>query len=394
MLCLNNEEKFNRYGYYLAGLAALASVIAPNIMRVCSYLVIILVFLRYYNCKIGIKLDSILKIGILTFFIGLFLASSFAPNWSKDYHETYTFFEIMWPFLISYAFVNNRRQMVVVVTLLAISIGVAAVYGIYQGLDGDTVRVTAFFSHPNRLALFLDIYIPLLYIATFERDILPRNGRIVTSIILIFAIMALILTGTRGAWLAVGITFIAYAMMKIKYNKKIGAVLCLIFLLLVVSLLHVDQVRSRVDTLFDPQFVSNSERVLIWESAVAMWRDYPITGVGLSSFKAQEVKYISPLHKEVTAQHAHNNFLNFLAVTGVIGLIAYVVLFTCIIYQLIRYRKNPLAIAVLISTCNLLLNGLVDYTFGYRPAMQAYWFTLGLSLVSVKILPKRKEVKL
>lgn len=385
---LQNEEKFNRYGYGLVLLAALASTILPNVLANLSYLALALAFLRYYKFKTEIKLDRVVIIGLAVFLLGMLVSSSFAPNWPKGYKQVNYYFFIFLPFLMTSLFVDNRRHLAVAITLLAISISVPSGYAIFQGLSGHE-RPSAYFNHVNRLAFFLETYIPLLYIATLEKGILPRNYRLVTGAVLAAAIVALMYTGTRGAWLAVGLTFIAYVLTKIRDNKKLGIALCLAFIILSASFLSSAQVRGRFDTLFDPQFQSNSERILIWESAIAMWRDYPITGVGLNNFRHMEETYLSPLHKEIFHNHAHNIFLNFLAETGLIGLSGLLSLFACVLYRLARNIKNPVVLAALLITCNLLLHGLVDYSFYFKPVMQAYWFILGLAFASGKIFPER-----
>lgn len=386
---LRNEEKFNRYGYYLVLLSALASALVPQFLYTCSYVAMVLALLRYYRFKTGIKLDRVIIFGIIAFLAGLLISSSFAPNWPKGYSVIEYFFKIMWPFLITSLFVNNRRQLVGAITVLAISIAGPSGYAVFQGLSGE-VRAGAQFSHVNRLAFFLDIYIPLLYVATIEKDLLPRKCRIFTGAVLAVAILALVYTGTRGAWLAVGLTFMAYALLKIRDNKKLGIALCLVFVILASALLSSEPVRDRFATIFNPQFSSNSERVLIWESAVAMWRDYPLTGVGLNNFKKMEEIYLSPLHKEPFHNHAHNIFLNFLAETGLVGLIGFLSLFACILYRMALHSRSPLMTAALLITCNLLLHGLVDYNFYHRASMQAYWFVMGLSIASAKILAQPK----
>lgn len=385
-----NEEKFNRYGYYLVLLVALASALSPKLVANCSYLAIPLALFRYYKFKVGIKLDPVIKFGIIVFFIGLLISSSFAPNWPQGYQVTYTFFQTMWPLLITFLFVNTRRQLVTVITVLAISIGVSSGYGAFQGLNG-TSRVSAFFYYVNAFAFFLDIYIPLLFVVTIEKDLLPRKYRIVTGVVLVFAIMALIYTESRGAWLAIGLTFLAYAIMKIRENKKLGIVLCLAFVILSAAFLQSDRIQNRLESIFNPRLISNTERILMWESAVAMWRDYPLVGVGLSNYKTMNEKYISPLHKEKNHPHAHNNFLNVLAETGLLGISGFLILFACILYQSVRKIKNPLMKAALLITSTFLLHGLVDYNFNYRSAMQAYWFILGLSFASIRIFAEGKN---
>lgn len=382
---LNNKERLTCCGYYLVLLSALVSAVFPKFLYTASYVALMLAAFRFYKFKERIKIDWVLMFGIIIFFSGLLISSSFAPNYPRGYEVIEYFFKNMWPFLISGLFVNTRRQLIGVLTVLVFSIAVPSVYAAFQGFRGED-RAGAYFSHVNRLAFFLDIYIPLLYVLIIDKAILSVKRKLFAGTVLMFAILALVYTGTRGAWLAIGFTFLIYALIKIRHNKRIGIALCIALILLSASLVLSDKAGDRFATLFDPNFVSNSERILIWQSAVDMWRDYPITGVGLNNFKQMEEIYLSPLHKEPFHNHAHNVFLNFLAETGLVGLVGLVSLFACIFYRLTRSINNPVVLAVLLITGNLLLHGLVDYNFYHQASMLVYWFILGLSIASTKIL--------
>lgn len=66
----------------------------------------------------------------------------------------------------------------------------------------------------------------------------------------------------------------------------------------------------------------NAERMLMWESAVAMFRDRPVTGVGFSRTGALSPVYAKRLLDGGQPQwtsHVHNNFLDALASTGLLG---------------------------------------------------------------------------
>ena len=67
------------------------------------------------------------------------------------------------------------------------------------------------------------------------------------------------------------------------------------------------------------------ERVAMWRSAWAMFRDRPLTGIGFSRTGELSPWYVkNVLHQPVGfTSHAHNNVLDMLAATGLVGFAAW-----------------------------------------------------------------------
>ena len=141
---------------------------------------------------------------------------------------------------------------------------------------------------------------------------------------------ALIFNSTRGAWLAVVLVTLIYYILKC--NKL--AVFSLIVLIAVgASLSCYQPFVKRLASITDTHYQSNTERILIWHSAFNMFKDHPITGVGLGQYKDNyQHKYISPKAKEPQLSHAHNNFMQMLAENGIIGFAGFLTLISCFIF--------------------------------------------------------------
>ena len=155
------------------------------------------------------------------------------------------------------------------------------------------------------LAMFLPIYI-LLFLHLKERRL-----KIFFAVASAVGIFALLLTGTRGAWIA-AIILIPLVILE-KKLKKLGTILISLSLVAGIFLLT-PTLSNRFSTITDLSMQSNSERLLMWQSAWQMFKDNPIFGVGYGSYKiAYQTKYISPNAKERTLEHAHRNFFQMLA---------------------------------------------------------------------------------
>ena len=82
---------------------------------------------------------------------------------------------------------------------------------------------------------------------------------------------------------------------------------------------------DRLRSAFDPAHEANRERMLMWEAGGRAFRDHPLTGVGLQNLTTLLEGYRSPQAAEHPA-HVHNSYLHVALGTGVVGLVAFLVL--------------------------------------------------------------------
>jgi len=81
------------------------------------------------------------------------------------------------------------------------------------------------------------------------------------------------------------------------------------------------------------------ERLAHWQAALRMWTDRPWLGVGIGNYEAVYPQYALPLWP-LALGHAHNYYLNIAAETGVLGLVAYLVLWTAALASLWRAAQR------------------------------------------------------
>lgn len=83
-------------------------------------------------------------------------------------------------------------------------------------------------------------------------------------------------------------------------------------------------------------------RLIVWKGAIEIWKKNPIFGTGVETFAFAYYKY-RPVEHNLTSEwdylynKAHNEYLNYLATTGAVGLGTY--LFLIGIFLLIAFRK-------------------------------------------------------
>jgi hypothetical protein len=119
---------------------------------------------------------------------------------------------------------------------------------------------------------------------------------------------------------------------------------------------------------------STGERLAIWQSALYMLADHPLTGVGLGMFQRVYPDYMLPAFHN-TQPHAHNLLLQAWLDMGVLGAMGIAGLVTLTIAAIARLARapdrQPLASAAAVSSAAVLLHAQVDSYFAGDP--RTYW---------------------
>ena len=178
----------------------------------------------------------------------------------------------------------------------------------------------------------------------------------------------------------------------------------------VILLFSVHPLQSRLTSILDKNYPSNVERILMWEAAIAIWRDHPVFGIGQSEFGLiYNRDYISPLAKErpVDAEHPrtghghpHNNFLKVLSERGLFGMFFFLLLHGCFLFRFLCFWKAKKGKAESIfALCGIMvligfhLEGMTDTNIALTHIMRTYWLLLGVCLSGTMIREKRYELE-
>lgn len=249
-------------------------------------------------------------------------------------------------------------------------------------VNGDSVRLRGLYGHPMTLAGFLIITLPVLY--AFLLDWKQKRKTLLISVVLfLIGFVGLLLNETRGAWLALALTLPVVTFL---YDCSIKKIVFMIAFAAGTSLVFLNspQLQNRAESITSTTLQSNTERVLMWQSAYEMFKDHPVLGVGLGQYAPKYLnEYKSPQAKE-KQNHSHNNFLQMLAENGIVGFLGFVLLFGYILLSSFKNSMRKLSpYHVLIFGCTLafILQGFTEYNFGNSAVIKYYWATLGCLLV-------------
>lgn len=371
-------------------LLSISSFISIAVSNIFLGILTLCFFIKTYQKKANI--DSECKKYFIA--IGLFtLTMLLSALFSGDIMYGLNRWADMWiwrfmPFVVVLFLLNNYIDAKKVMLTAFAGITVTSVYAVYQGLAGMS-RANGFYGHPMTLGGWLCIFLPLLLIEFFEKKLLKQYHWL-AGLAFCICSAGLVFNATRGAWLAVAIVcglLLIYYMLKSKRNVVIGA---LFIILISVVLVNNTKFMHRLDTIDDfDKYQSNTERILIWQSAWNMFKDHPILGVGLGQYTENyQKKYISPQAKEPNLGHAHNNFMQMLAENGIVGFAGFIAMFGYIILKnSIEWikTKNVYALMIIASTVCLILQGFTEYNVGNSAVIKMYWLILGLLVILDKL---------
>ena len=315
-----------------------------------------------------------------------------------SFREVFGEFHRFFPLIFAMTFIKSRKQLcgVLIASILAFLINDLA--GIVQYFALDKPRAFGLNHTPTFYGSFMLMQLPMLIFMSLLK-ILPQFWRKIALATAILSLICLVLSMTRGAWLAFVCVAVIFFVLEKKYRlvaAKIFAGLAIAFLILAMTS---PQIHERLETMVSTKFQSNTERVLMWQSALEIFKDYPITGVGQKIFvKAYNEQYISPEaieRPEVTEgghTHPHNNLLNELSEGGIVGFSAFIGLYAYFFWKFwLQFRREQnfpfsAGLTAILILSGLQLEGLTDTNMNQVPIMREFWLLAGILLAAGNIL--------
>lgn len=271
---------------------------------------------------------------------------------------------------------------------LLVLVGLISLYAIFQhftGIDyirghrdpvtkhyfsnGFVFRGRGMWGHPVTFghSMALSFCLVFGYAATREKwDKWKAISIAVTGL----AAVSILWSYTRGAWLAVAA---AAALMVLFLGRKVAiAVYSLGSLAVLAAYALSDQFRQRLSSITSLTDMSNTQRLDVWKANLAMFKDHPILGVGYGVNEELITAYYGKLGiVQEFGGHAHNNYLQFLSGTGLIGFISYTaftLIFLWMSVKLLRTLKQGttaygLTLGAFGAQIALLVGGLTECNF-------------------------------
>lgn len=268
-------------------------------------------------------------------------------------------------FALSIYFYNHNKLIEQFIHAINILNVVIVVIGLVQFLvifskqhvtHTSTYEVTATFGHKNIFAEMLFLTFPFTLYNVFTKQGVWRWLSVSSAFLTLFLIT---LTLTRAVWLAtvagffISFPFYFYALTKGKkihsqiklYRKNILIVggLCLSILMSILVYSRIDSfntIKMQAITISSFKYGSVGERFELWNKSIKVFKESPVLGKGLGSWKIEVLKYghkgLETENNITFHQRPHNDFVWIAAEQGVIGLATYLSLIILLLYLLIK----------------------------------------------------------
>ena len=320
--------------------------------------------------------------------------------------ELLKWIELAGVFLAGISLLETRRQRL---TLLAWLLGAGtsqAIFGLVQSvlrigpghfmIGGVIMRAYGTFEQPNPFGGFMGLTVPLATsLASFGLE--PGRWRRAATVITCLTGVALVITLSRGAWMAQVVALLLVFMTSSRHARQAVAAGALLGTVLMAAFwpLMPSEVTERLasvvtsavnlpaakDTAVTPENWAVLERLSQWYAGTEMFLNNPVLGVGIGNYNAAYDDYRLE-QWPVALGHAHNHYLTIAAEAGLLGFLVYVAFWTVVfrtaaraIARAARRLERAMAIGILGCLAAFATHNLFDVLFVHGMGV-----TLGLLL--------------
>ncbi len=327
------------------------------------------------------------------------------------------------PYIIFLRF-KSLEDMLTLIRGFAVAASLTSIYCVFQYFGKDPffkplviynkgwLVTSAFIDNPNLVGGYLAAVLPLVLVIFYTSK--GRGEKFFFLFFFFLIITVIILTHAKTSLFSMLFSLIFFFLCMKKYVwQKISSpfktiyvlVLPIVFLFVLYTSSNRDYVRKLLEMKREIA-IKTGTRALYWVGAMNMIEDRPVLGHGLGTYKYHYIDYIGFLKRSLgtpfvkkypVAIEAHNDFLQFGAESGLVGLfLVLALLFFCFFagfdvlgrrkkgLEHIRsgtYRKQVFLIGALGSVVSLAINALASFPFHIVPSALVGACVLGFCMV-------------
>lgn len=294
------------------------------------------------------------------------------------------FQQVLWYFAIT-QFVRNQSDSNKVINIMigmGLFLGIHATYQYIAKVPmpgnwvdiSENVRTRAFsiVGSPNVLGALFVLFIPIgISMLLVNKN---KNSRIFYMLSVLFMILGLFFTMSRGAWLAFGFSMFIFIMI-------INIKLLVPFIALVgVFILSGSSMAQRLLFMLSPSYMMSSAkggRLYRWRIGIDIWKKNKFFGVGLGRFGGAVA-----INNKLSPFYLDNYYLKTLTEMGIYGILALAFVIVCFVLfssKIIKYQNDMksklISIGLFTGGIGILTQNFVENIFEV-PAMAIYFWVI------------------
>ncbi|NLA24224.1 MAG: O-antigen ligase family protein [Bacteroidales bacterium] len=275
--------------------------------------------------------------------------------------------------------------------------------------------MSPFFNDHTSYGALLAMYIPIILGMFVDKSRSLLNRGVILSV-LIFFIVAIILSYTRASWVGLIAAFGLFILLKLKVKIRtlfIGVALIGGIFLIYQQQIMMSLERNRQDssTNFTEHVksisnvatdASNLERINRWNCAVRMFKDRPIFGFGPGTYQFKYAPYQFSYEKTIISTNAgdggnaHSEYLGPLSESGLLGMLSFITIAVVFFIVSIRLyyetedkRTKTLIMSIIAGMTTYFVHGVMNNFLDTDKAAAPFWAFIAI-IVAIDIYHKKE----
>ena len=358
--------KFNRNLYEFYFVFVLLAVFAPKLnavdnvsLRWLAVSAVNFAFLSYILINketYYIKSSSVLKIFTVLFFVSAISIVN-SVNINESLISLNKIFIVLSTIVCVSIFSNKEKSFQNLTFLLFISVLFESSYVFYDYITSSDINFTGVSMNRNISAFSILIKLPFFFI---YKAINQNQNKALSLIQEIIIISSIIILESRAAIVALIVIYL----LKIAFTKDKLKSMITLFLSVLSLFIYYPFSRILQNKSLDANIILDESvnlRLEFFSSSIEFFLNNPILGNGIGVWKILS----NQMQLSQVPYYVHNDFLQFLTETGIIGLMLYIFFFISVFY-LITKNWNNNSIYFLMALMIFLIDSFINFPF-HRP---------------------------
>lgn len=276
------------------------------------------------------------------FMLCVLLSSFKFMELSLTIKEIVRWLELIVIYFLTINLVNDHKKMRMILYSMVLAAVVVSIWGIINYLGGAVTidgrqGASSFFGHPNALAGYVNLIIPVLFGMLMMCTLLWERITLGCSLVLMIATW--FLTFSKSGWLSLIITLLLVSFLA-KARKRIAFLLIILTVSFAIVFLS-SNVRDDFVNRLETTYKTIEYRMTSYPIGFNMVRDSFFFGIGVGNYPLL-IKEFADASKmpHLIKTNLHNLYLQVLVEVGILGICAFLFWLTVIIKYLVSALKS------------------------------------------------------
>ena len=276
----------------------------------------------------------------LPFILCILLSSLKFIELSLTIKEIVRWLELIIVYFLTINLINDDKKVRVILYSMILTTAMVSICGIVNYLAGvesvydSRPGAYSFFGHPNALAGYVNLIIPVLF--GMLMTIVFLWERITLGVFTILIVVTWFLTFSKSGWVSLILTMIIVLFLT-KVKKRVAILLVMLFAIFAILFLSSNIRKGLTSVFYSSEYYNMHYNIMTriehYPIGFHMVKDDLLFGIGIGNYPLLIKKYSNKTDFQIT--NLHNLYLQIFVEAGLMGLCAFVYWLICIIRYLV-----------------------------------------------------------